>query len=197
VLELARRVGATGHVTGVDISAPMLARAQSRVKEEGLSQVTLTLADAATHDFAPGTFDLVFSRLGIMFFADPAAAFTNLRAALKPAGRLVVACIRTPAENPFTMTAVQAARPLLPPDTLPAAGPEEPGMSSFADPARVRRILEAAGFHDIVLTPHDLVMRLAGPGGAAKAAAFSVQFGPLPRALRPGEPFAKISRPAG
>ncbi|HXP06527.1 MAG TPA: class I SAM-dependent methyltransferase [Stellaceae bacterium] len=183
VLELARRVGVTGHVTGVDISAPMLARARSRVNEEGLSQVTLTLADAATHDFAPKTLDLVFSRLGIMFFADPAAAFVNLRAALKPTGRLVFACIRTPAENPFTMTAVQAARPLLPPDALPAAGPEEPGMFSFADPARARRILEAAGFHDIVLTPHDLAMRLAGPGGAAEAAAFSVQFGPLPRAL--------------
>lgn len=183
VLELARRVGATGHVTGVDISAPMLARARARVEEEGFPQVTLTLADAATHHFAPETLDLVFSRLGIMFFADPVAAFANLRAALKPIGRLVVACIRTPTENPFTMTAVNAARALLPPGALVTAGPEEPGMFSFADPARVRRILEAAGFHDIVLSSHDLALRLAGPGGAAEAAAFSVQFGPLARVL--------------
>ena len=183
VLELARHVGATGHVAGVDISAPMLDRARSRVEAAGLSHVTLTLADAATHSFEPAGFDLVFSRLGVMFFADPAAAFANLRAALKPTGRLVMACIRTQAENPQTVTAVQAARPLLPPGALPAAGPEEPGMFSLANPARVRRVLETAGFRDIVLTPHDEAMKLAGPGGAAEAAAFSVQFGPLPRAL--------------
>lgn len=181
VLELARRVGLAGSVTGVDVSAHMLARAKERISAEGLSQVTLTLADAATQPFMPGSIDLVFSRLGIMFFSDPVAAFANLRRALKLSGRVVLACPRTPAENQYITAAVQAARPLLPPGALPTSAPDEPGMFSFADPGRVRRILEGAGFREVSLQPYDELMHLGGPGGAADAAAFSIQFGPLTR----------------
>ena len=169
-LALAERVGASGNVHGVDISRPMLGRARQRVDANGPPQVTLTLADAGTHDFPPGSVDLIFSRLGVMFFGDPIAAFANLRRALKPTGRMVFACLQAPA-NPFTMTAVHAARPLLPPGTIPVPGPDEPGMFSFAEPARVQRILKAAGFAAIALLPHHERMWLAGAGEAAKAAA--------------------------
>lgn len=190
VLELARRVGASGRVQGVDISAPMLARAAERIAAAGLSQATVTLADAATHAFAPQTFDLVLSRLGVMFFGDPLAAFAHLRRALKPTGRMVFLCCRTPAENTYITTAVRVALPLLPAGAMPVPGPEEPGMFSLADPVRVRRILEGAGFRDIVLHAHDQRMRLTGPGpnAAAEAAAFSLQFGPLTRVLGEAAP---------
>jgi SAM-dependent methyltransferase len=188
VLELARRVGPSGRVQGVDISAQMLERAKERAAAQGLTEIALTLADAAIHAFTPAGFDLVFSRLGVMFFGDPVAAFANLHRALKSSGRLVFLCCRSPAENRYITAAVQAARPLLPPGAMPIPGPEEPGMFSLADPDRVRRVLESAGFRDVALVPHDERMRLAGPGGAAEAAAFSLQFGPLTRVMDEGGP---------
>ena len=142
-------MGRSGRVLGVDISEQMLARARERVVEMGLPQVTLTLADAATFAFEPGRFDHIYSRLGIMFFGTPVTAFANLRSALKPSGRMTFLCCRTPAENTYISTAVQAARPLLPSDALPIPGPEEPGMFSLADPACVQHVLESAGFRDI------------------------------------------------
>ena len=187
-LALARAVGSAGRVEGIDVSAPMLARAQERVTAEALTQVVLTLADAMTHPLATGGADLVFSRLGVMFFAEPVVAFANLRRTLRPGGRMVLLCVQRVALNNYITTAVQAARPLLPPDAFPVPGPEDPGMFSFGDPARVRRILTAAGFRDIANDPLVLKMHLGGPGQAEDAAEFSSQFGPLPRALQTMEP---------
>src|SRR5207244_932358 len=76
----ARAVGPAGHVTGVDISQPMLDAARARIEGAGLANVALLLADAQVHPFPPASFDLVTSRCGVMFFADPTAAFGNLLA---------------------------------------------------------------------------------------------------------------------
>jgi ubiquinone/menaquinone biosynthesis C-methylase UbiE len=181
VLELARRVGPGGHVLGVDISEPMLDLARRRAAEAGHTQATLVRADMSTYAFSPHECDLAFSRFGVMFFADPVAAFANLRGALKPSGRLVFVCFRSLAENAWVREALSAVKDLLPPSPLP--GPEEPGQFAFADPDRVRRILGEAGFHDISFTRHDPVMRLADPGGAEQAAELSSQIGPIARAL--------------
>ena len=88
-LALAARVGPGGRVMAVDVSEAMLARAKERAKD--LPQVECLVADAAAHPFAPESFDLLFSRFGVMFFGDPAAAFAHLRKALKPSGRVVFA----------------------------------------------------------------------------------------------------------
>lgn len=181
VLELARRVGPTGHVLGIDVSAPMLGLARRRIAEAGYRQATLVQDDMATHAFAPQTFDLGFSRFGVMFFADPVAAFANLRSALKPSGRLVFACFRPMAENAWVREPYTAVQHLLPPS--PPPDPEAPGQFAFADPDRVRRILSGAGFHDISFTRHDPIMRLAGPGAPAQAAELSSQVGPIARGL--------------
>ena len=181
LLGLARQVGKDGKVLGVDVSQPMLSRAQERIAEAGYSQAEVALADAATYTFEPNSCDLVFSRFGVMFFRDPVEAFTNLRRALTPKGRLVFAAFRPLQENPWVLVPLTAAKPLLPPITPP--GPEDPGQFAFADPERVRRILGAAGFRDVTFTPHDPDMVLAGPGGATDAAAFSAQLGPVSRAL--------------
>jgi SAM-dependent methyltransferase len=150
--ELAAAVGAEGHVLGVDISEPLVGAARAR----GLGNAAFEVADATTHAFEPAAFDLVFSRFGVMFFADPVAAFRNIRRAMKPSGRLVFLCWRTPAENPWAAVPMRAAQPFLPPMARP--GPEDPGQYSFGDRNRVERILTQAGFGCLSIEPVDLMM---------------------------------------
>jgi ubiquinone/menaquinone biosynthesis C-methylase UbiE len=184
VLELARRVGAQGRVLGIDVSKPMLARAQERSR--ALPQVRLTEADATTHEFERGAYDLLFSRFGVMFFPDPPKAFTNLRGALKPSGRLAFACFRSPKENPFMMTAYAAVADLVPP--LPKMAPEDPGPFAFADEARVRRILDAAGFKEVALEPVNLDLDVGSGKGVDEAVINALEIGPSARALREQPP---------
>jgi cytochrome P450 len=98
---------------------------------------------------------------------------------------MALAVFRAPRENPWPNGPLDAVRQLLPP--MAPFSPDEPGMFSWSDPARVRRIVEGAGFQEISLTPVDVVMELAGSGGAVEAAEFAMLFGPLTRIL-PGLP---------
>jgi SAM-dependent methyltransferase len=180
VLQLATRVGPQGHVLGADISQRSVEQACKRIAAGGLRQAEVILADAATHAFSRASFDLVFSRFGVMFFADPTKAFANVRKAIKAGGRLTLAVFRAREENRWLVEPTAAVRDLLPPVKMP--GPEEPGQFSWADPARVRRILEGAGFQDVALTPRDPDMFLAGTGDAAGAADFAMQLGPAAQA---------------
>jgi ubiquinone/menaquinone biosynthesis C-methylase UbiE len=182
VLELAGRVGPTGYVLGADVSKPSVEKARERIATAGVHQAEIMLCDVSTHTFPANSFDLVFSRFGVMFFADPVATFAKIRKAMKSDGRLALAVFRTPQENKWATAALAAVRHLLPPIT--PLGPEEPGQFSWADPARVHRILEGAGFKEVSLTPHEPAMPLAGPGGAAEAASFMFRVGPVLRATK-------------
>ena len=153
----AQKVGPTGHVFGVDISAPMLARAR-QIAPRALP-VDFVLADATVYPFDPASFDLLASRFGVMFFADPALSFANMRKALRPSGRLTFACWREPRENPWMMTPLQAVYKHVP--KLPQLGPEDPGPFSFASEQRVHRILGEAGFSDIAMEPCNLSLDVA------------------------------------
>jgi ubiquinone/menaquinone biosynthesis C-methylase UbiE len=86
----AARTAVSGSVLGVDSSEQMLERARRRVAEEGLHNVAFELGDAQVHRFALAHFDVVISRFGTMFFADPVAAFTNIASASRPSARLVM-----------------------------------------------------------------------------------------------------------
>lgn len=176
-VRLARAVGPTGRVIGLDVSAPMLELARAR--SVGIDTIEWLLADATTHVFAPASVDLVFSRFGVMFFGDPAAAFTNLRRALRSGGRLVFACWRTSQENPWMTLPTRAvgAHVALP----PRPGPDDPGMFSFGDPARVTRILTEAGFETPHFTKFDLSMGIGD--GLDDATRQAVSMGPAGRAL--------------
>ncbi|HTM74931.1 MAG TPA: class I SAM-dependent methyltransferase [Pseudolabrys sp.] len=182
VLEVAGRVGPTGYVLGADVSKPSVEKARERIATAGVHQAEIMLCDVSTHTFPANSFDLVFSRFGVMFFADPVATFAKIRKAMKSDGRLALAVFRTPQENKWATAALAAVRHLLPPIT--PLGPEEPGQFSWADPARVHRILEGAGFKEVSLTPHEPAMPLAGPGGAAEAASFMFRVGPVLRATK-------------
>jgi SAM-dependent methyltransferase len=148
-LPLAAAVGEHGRVVAVDIAEPMLAAARGRVEERGLRNVTLLLGDAQVFVFPPPAFDVATSRMGVMFFADPAAAFRNIRGALKPGGRLVFACWGPLAENRHWLISYDVAlRHLGPPAPRPT---HEPSPLAFDDPDYIRGVLAAAGFAEVAV----------------------------------------------
>ena len=150
--EAAWRVGPQGRAVGADISGALLELARRRAGQQELEGVDFVHADAQTHDFGV-TFDAIVSRFGVMFFPDPVAAFANLRRALKPGGRLVFACWRSPEDNAITQAPLDAAAPFLP--EVPKFERNAPGRFAFADPERVRSILAEAGWRDIAIAPLD------------------------------------------
>jgi ubiquinone/menaquinone biosynthesis C-methylase UbiE len=176
-LLLAERVR-PGEVVGVDISAPLVERARER--GQGIGNLSFELADAQTHAFAPQGFDAVFSRFGVMFFADAVAAFGNLRAALRPGGKLGFVCWRAPAENPSFGLPLQAALPFLSerPEP-PKVG--EPGAFAFAEQERIGEVLTSAGFADIVIARHDTELVFAGRRDLEGAVELAFEVGPLSR----------------
>lgn len=178
-LALARVVGASGEALGLDISAPMLALARRRAADAGLAQARFVEADAQVHRLEPAAYDALYSRFGVMLFADPVAAFANIARALKPGGRLAFVCWRGPQENPSMSLPLAAAAHLLPP--MPPADPLAPGPFAFADRERVLRILAQAGFADAAAQAVD---RQISPGGLDESVALYTQIGPVGRALR-------------
>jgi SAM-dependent methyltransferase len=142
-------------VLGVDVSAPMLARARERGAGQG--GLRFVDADASDHPFAPASFDVLLSRFGVMFFADPVKAFANLRRGHADGGRLCFVCWQTPASNPWLTLPLQAVVPFAPPLETPAPG--APGPFGFAEPERVTGILGAAGYRDVTIEPHSVPLR--------------------------------------
>ena len=179
-LAAAARVGAAGEVLGIDLSAPMLERARERAREAAATNVRFEQADAQTAAL-PKAFDLVFSRFGVMFFDAPEAAFANLRRALRSGGRLAFVCWQELARNPWMHVPLAAVAGLVP---LPApAAPGAPGPFAFADPERVARILDAAGFAQVrIEAVHETLA--VGPPDPAEAARFLLAMGPAAAALR-------------
>jgi SAM-dependent methyltransferase len=176
-LLLAESVGSSGAATGVDVSQPMLKLARTRTEAKN---VHFLEADAAVFPFRP-EFDLIFSRFGVMFFADPSAAFTNIHKGADGATRLALICWRAVAENEWASLPYKIAKPFLP--EQPVADPNSPGPFALADAGRLHGILESAGFSEIQIEPFQGFMNL---GHAPDRAAFQSTnlMGPTARALR-------------
>jgi SAM-dependent methyltransferase len=148
-IPLAEAVGEHGRVVAVDISEPMLGAARQRIEASGVHNVTLLSGDAQVLAFEPAAFDVATSRMGVMFFADPVAAFRNMGGALRPGGRLVFACWAPLAENRHWLISYDIAlRHLGQPEP---STDHAPGPLAFTDPDYIRRILTAAGFAQIVV----------------------------------------------
>src|SRR3981081_3008967 len=183
-IAFAQKVGPAGHVFGIDISAPMLARAR-QIAPAGIP-VDFVLADATVFPFVSGSFDLLVSRFGVMFFAEPSASFANLRKALRPWGRLPASGGREPRDNPFFVAPLQAVYKHAP--KLPQLGPEDPGPFAFASEARVIRILSEAGFAGIEMERCDLSLDVAIGRGLDAAVETALEIGPASRALQDQPP---------
>jgi ubiquinone/menaquinone biosynthesis C-methylase UbiE len=176
-LALSEQVGDSGSVLGVDVSAPMLARARERAQMR--MNLTFLHGDASAMAF-PRKFNLLFSRFGVMFFEDPIAAFKHLHAAAQSGGRLAFVCWRPFEENPWAALPVQAVRSVVP--EVEPFKQDAPGPYAFADSAKVERILTSAGFTNVAIDRYDADVVLAGDDLEA-AAQFAVSAGPAARIL--------------
>lgn len=191
-IALAHRVAPTGRVLGADVSSPMLERARQLVPK-GLP-VDFVLTDATVYPFEHGRADLLCSRFGVMFFADPVRSFVNIRHGLRRGARLSFVCWREPRRNSWLMLPLQEAYRHVP--RLPEVGPEDPGPFSFASEHRVRSILERAGFDAIEFEPIDMSFDLALGQGLDAAVDTALHIGPTSRALD-GQPPALRAAVAG
>jgi len=187
--DIARRVGAQGAAVGVDVSAVMLEQAQAVTRNAGLSQARFEHADAQTHGFAPGSFNVLFSRFGVMFFSDPTAAFANLCQALEPGGRLGFVCWQAITDNPWMLVPLAAAAQHI---TLPTPPPPgSPSPFAFADAERERRILTQAGFVDVAVAPHTQELTIGAGADLDETVNFLLEMGPTGSALRQAQPEAR------
>jgi ubiquinone/menaquinone biosynthesis C-methylase UbiE len=138
------RAARLGSALGVDISEDMLERARRRSAEQGVANVAFERGDAQLHPFPPAHFDLIISRFGVMFFADPVAAFTHVARAARPGARLALLVWQGQEQNEWA-TAIH--------EVLSAEGgaAPAPGLNPFsmADPEVIRSILGAAGFVEV------------------------------------------------
>ncbi len=146
-VEAARRVGPTGEVVGVDVSAPMIELARARAHAASLHNVSLVVADAQTHDVGRGSFDAVISRFGTMFFGDPVAGFANLARSLRPGGRLSMVVVREPQDDPWLATVLDAVAPFVGGDGLDRV--EDYGSFSLGVGEQLDQVLDEAGFLEV------------------------------------------------
>jgi SAM-dependent methyltransferase len=153
--------GATA--VGVDLSSAQLDVARERA---GDLPVEFVQADAQVYDFGEAAYDVVASRTGTMFFADPGAAFANLARAARPGGRLVIFVWRDIAANEWLREFMGAIGRVLPMEPPPA---DAPGPFAQSDPERVRDLLERAGWTDVSFTAHDESMWFGPDAEAATA----------------------------
>lgn len=153
-------------VLACDISETMITEAARR----GGARVEHVVADAQIHPFEAESRDAVVSRFGVMFFADPGAAFTNLARATRLGGNLSIACWQDPSDNEWMRAPGEAVAPILGP--LPPPDPEAPGPFSMADRGRIERILHDGGWSDIEIEPFTPDLYIGGPGPLEDAVSF-------------------------
>jgi len=144
ILQLAERVGVSGHIVGVDIAPRVLDVARSRTAH--LPQVALLQEDAGKLALPDESFDSIYSRFGVMFFDDPNRAFSNMRRMLKPHGRIGFICWRSVYENELDLFPVQAAGLSVDADATPF---------SFENANRIKDVLSLAGFGCVTVHAHD------------------------------------------
>jgi SAM-dependent methyltransferase len=177
-LAAVERVGEGGRAVGVDISRPLLDLARQRA--EGRANVAFVEADAGSASISGAPFDVAFSRFGVMFFDEPAAAFANIRRALAPGGRLVFVSWRPFVENLWSAQPLAALTPLLK-EPLKPADPNAPGPFALSDAGKINAILAASGWRDVSIAPWDGEVLIGA--NARDAAAFLLKIGPCARAI--------------
>ncbi len=166
---------------GVDLSQPLVELARRRARDAAIANAEFVVADAQTHDFAAGMFDVLISRFGLMFFDDPVQAFTNVRRSLEHDARAAFVCWQGLHANEWLMVVADAVSRHA---ELPEFGGQArgPGMFALSDPDEVTTLLSASGFKDVECDSYATSIVVGGGGGLDDAVDFLFGAG-LPRGL--------------
>ena len=151
-LNIAKRIGPSGNVTGLDISEPMLKRAKESADEMSITNTFFKCVDVQTEDLGDQIYSAAFSRFGVMFFEDSIAAFKNINKSLISGGYLSFVCWQSPAVNPWQSLFIQEVKKFL---DLPSPPPRSPGPFAFMESEYVSSILEESKFQDITIEGHE------------------------------------------
>ena len=151
-LNIAKRIGPSGNVTGLDISEPMLKRAKESAVEMSITNTSFKCVDVQTEDLGDQIYSAAFSRFGVMFFEDSIAAFKNINNSLISGGYLSFVCWQSPAVNPWQSLFIQEVKKFL---DLPSPPPRSPGPFAFMESEYVSSILEESKFQDITIEGHE------------------------------------------
>jgi len=155
-LAAARAVGGEGAVVGADLSAPLRALAAQRAREAGVENAEFYVVDMQTDLVEGRPFDVALSQFGVMFFDEPVTAFRNVRAHLRPGGRIAFACWQGRERNSWFFAS--AITEFLPPPPIAPAGKSLTGPFALADPEQTAAILGSAGFLNVRRTAHEIAV---------------------------------------
>jgi len=186
-------VGPSGMASGVDVAQRFVEAARSDAEREGLMSARFLRADVQTDDVG-GPYDMVFSRFGTMFFASPVAAIRNLKASLKPEGRLCMVVWRRKDDNPWVHIPEKVVRDLVPENhdsEEPTCGP---GPFSMASADVTSDILMRAGFKEISFERHDAPIRIGRD--VSEAVEWAMALGPAGEILRLAGEVGETRKPA-
>jgi SAM-dependent methyltransferase len=166
---------------GVDLSQPLVELARRRARAAKIANAEFVIADAQTHDFAAGTFDLLISQFGMMFFDDPVPAFTNLRRSLRAGGRAAFVSWQGLRANEWLMLIADAVRRHA---ELPEFGGQArgPGMFALCEPGEIVMLLGAAGYDQVKCDSYAPTIVVGGGGSLSDSIDFLLD-NPMPRGL--------------
>lgn len=166
-ISAAQRVGPAGRVVGTDLVEEMLAHARDKAAAAGLDNIEFRCVDGEALEFEAGHFDAVTCRWGLMFMPEPGACLEGVHRVLKPGGRVVLACWAEPERTPFVSLPMRILGNYM---ELPSPPPGAPGIFAFADPDRLRGVLEQSGFGDIGIEAMEIDVMEVDDGAAYWAA---------------------------
>jgi SAM-dependent methyltransferase len=193
--ELAAAVAPEGQAVGLDLAESMVMAARRRFPPRRHAGLRFVAADIETVEMVPGApFDAAFSRMTLMLLADPIAGCATIRRSLRVGGRLAATVFRDGGANPSIPAAMLGAAPHLGP-IAPLPVGDEPGPFAFADPARVTRILTAAGFDAISINADDVTLQ--APDEPDAVAEWLIELGPAGPAYRAAPPSAQAAARSG
>ena len=179
--QLAALVGTEGHATGVDVSEPFIEASIAEAEKAGIENVDFFSTDVQIGDLR-GPYDYVFSRMGVMFFANPVQALRNIAGSLRPGGRLVAVVWRRKLDNEWLHRAEQVTEKYLEEPEEPEDVRCGPGPFSMANADTVSEQLQIAGFERPTLTRCDLPIKIGN--GLDHAVTFNMSLGPAAELLR-------------
>jgi SAM-dependent methyltransferase len=155
----ARLIGERGRLISTDLPSTMVEVAKRRASELGVGNAEFRVMDAEHIELGDGTVDGILCRWAYMLMPDPAAALAESRRVLRPGGKLSLAVMGGPEQNPWASIVAKTivGLGLIAPIDSSAPG----GLFSLAEPDRLRELLASAGFDDVSIEEMEFHLRFS------------------------------------